>query len=245
LVTSGASKWPGLARLDENMIDIASTREGLWADGYAKLGTLLAPKECRALSGLYGDEAHFRKHIDMARYRFGEGTYRYFAYPLPEKIEALRETLYADLAPVAGEWMQALGFDVNFPPALKTFLAHCKKHGQDRPTPLMLRYEAGGYNCLHQDLYGEIVFPFQIVIGLSDPAKDYDGGELLLVEQRPRAQSIGHALRLEQGEAVVITTRYRPVKGTRGHYRANLRHGVSRITKGERYTLGIIFHDAA
>ena len=220
-------------------------REGLWTDGYARLGKLLSAGECRSLRALYGDESRFRKHIDMARYRFGEGTYRYLAYPLPEKIAKLREELYAELAPIAGEWMTALGFETEFPPTLKTFLAHCKKHGQSRPTPLILRYEEGGYNCLHQDLYGEIVFPFQIVIGLSDPAKDYEGGELLLVEQRPRAQSIGHALKLEQGEAVVITTRYRPVKGTRGFYRANLRHGVSRITKGERYTLGIIFHDAA
>ena len=225
-------------------LDRQKIADHLWADGYAPLGKLLNAGECRALRTLYGDESHFRKHIDMARYRFGEGTYRYLAYPLPEKIAMLREELYATLAPIADEWMKALGLDAKFPPSLKSFLALCKKHGQTRPTPLILRYEEGGYNCLHQDLYGEIVFPFQIVIGLSDPEKNYEGGELLLIEQRPRAQSIGHALKLGLGEAVVITTRYRPVKGTRGYYRANLRHGVSRITEGERYTLGIIFHDA-
>jgi len=236
---------PGIDVLSRTMNGTDSIREGLWTDGYARLGKLLTASECRNLRALYGDESHFRKHIDMARYRFGEGTYRYLAYPLPEKIAELREEFYATLAPVADDWMKALGLDTKFPATLKAFLAHCKKHGQTRPTPLILRYEQDGYNCLHQDLYGEIVFPFQIVIGLSDPSKDYEGGELLLVEQRPRAQSIGHALKLEQGEAVVITTRYRPIKGTRGFYRANLRHGVSRITKGERYTLGIIFHDAA
>lgn len=226
-------------------MDRQQIADHLWTDGYAPLGKLLNAAECHDLRALYGRDEAFRKHIDMARYRFGEGSYRYFAYPLPEKIERLREELYATLAPIADAWMKALGLESGFPATLKNFLVLCKKHGQTRPTPLLLRYEQGGYNCLHQDLYGEIVFPFQIVVGLSDPAKDYDGGELLLVEQRPRAQSIGHVLRLEQGEAVVITTRYRPVKGTRGFYRANLRHGVSRITKGERYTLGIIFHDAA
>jgi hypothetical protein len=217
----------------------------LWADGYARLGTLLNSTDCLDLRTCYGDDAAFRKHIDMARHRFGEGDYRYFAYPLPEKIASLRESLYGDLAPIADEWMKSLGLERKFPPTLEGFLALCGQHNQTRPTPLLLHYKEGGYNCLHQDLYGEIVFPFQIVIGLSDPNADYDGGELLLVEQRPRAQSIGHVLRLGLGEAVAITTRYRPVKGTRGYYRANLRHGVSRITRGERYTLGIIFHDAA
>ncbi|HUO92775.1 MAG TPA: 2OG-Fe(II) oxygenase [Rhizomicrobium sp.] len=226
-------------------MDRQQISDTLWADGYARLGSLLSVGECRSLRALYADDSVFRKHIDMARHRFGEGSYKYLAYPLPEKIAELREALYETLAPIADDWMEALGFDVKYPPTLETFLARCRTHGQTRPTPLILRYEEGGYNCLHQDLYGEIVFPFQIVVALSDPAKDYDGGELLLVEQRPRAQSIGHALTLEQGEAVVITTRYRPVKGTRGYYRANLRHGVSRITRGERYTLGIIFHDAA
>lgn len=226
-------------------MDRQNIARDLWADGYARLGKLLGRTECLDLRMLYGDNAHFRKHIEMARYRFGEGDYRYFAYPLPEKITSLRETLYAELAPVADEWMKALGLEREFPPTLEGFLALCAQQGQTRPTPLLLHYNTGGYNCLHQDLYGEIVFPFQIVIGLSDPQAEYEGGELLLVEQRPRAQSIGHVLRLEQGEAIAITTRYRPVKGTRGFYRANLRHGVSRITRGERYTLGIIFHDAA
>jgi hypothetical protein len=226
-------------------LDSKRAKENLWADGYARLGPLLDADECRRLRALYDDDALFRKHIDMARYRFGEGTYRYFAYPLPAKIAALGETLYDELAPLASDWMTALGLAQTFPSSLEEFLTVCREHGQTRPTPLLLRYETGGYNCLHQDLYGEIVFPFQMVVGLSDPHKEYEGGELLLVEQRPRAQSIGHVLRLEQGEAVVITTRYRPVKGARGVYRANLRHGVSRITRGERMTLGIIFHDAA
>jgi hypothetical protein len=226
-------------------MDRQHVSDNLWAGGYAPLGKLFDAGACRELRALYSDETVFRKHIDMARYRFGEGSYRYFAYPLPGKIATLREELYATLAPIADDWMKALGFEAKFPATLESFLALCKTHGQTRPTPLLLRYEEGGYNCLHQDLYGEIVFPFQIVVGLSDPAKDYEGGELLLVEQRPRAQSIGHVLRLGLGEAVVITTRYRPVKGTRGFYRANIRHGVSRITRGKRYTLGVIFHDAA
>ncbi len=216
----------------------------LWAQGYARLGRVLGPPACRDLRGLYGRDALFRSQIDMARYRFGEGSYRYFADPLPEAVARLRKAWYAELSPIAATWMKALGMEQDFPPSLEDFQALCRAHGQTRPTPLLLRYEAGGYNCLHQDLYGEIVFPFQIIIGLSNPHTEYEGGELMLVEQRPRAQSIGHVIRLEQGEAVVVTTRYRPVKGTRGYYRSNIRHGVSRVTKGERTTLGIIFHDA-
>jgi hypothetical protein len=216
----------------------------LWAQGYARLGRILPSSDCMDLRSLYAEEGLFRSQIDMARYRFGEGNYRYFACPLPDIVTRLRDEFYRVLAPIARDWMAALRTDQHFPPTLEGFLALCREHGQSRPTPLLLRYEAGGYNCLHQDIYGDIVFPFQIVVGLSDPYTEYDGGELLLVEQRPRTQSIGHVLRLEQGGAVVITTRYRPVKGVRGFYRSNIRHGVSRVTKGERYTLGIIFHDA-
>jgi hypothetical protein len=222
----------------------ATVETDLWMQGYARLGRILEPPDCLALRNLYAEEGLFRSHIDMARYRFGEGNYRYFAYPLPDIVARLRDEFYPALAAVAQDWMAALGIDQDFPPTLKQFLALCREHGQSRPTPLLLHYQTGGYNCLHQDIYGEIVFPFQIVVGLSDPDTEYDGGELLLVEQRPRAQSIGHVLRLEQGEAVVITTRYRPVKGVRGFYRSNIRHGVSRVTRGERSTLGIIFHDA-
>ncbi len=180
----------------------------------------------------------------MARYRFGRGEYQYFADPLPARIDQLRHDWYAKLAPTAREWMAALSLESKFPDDLDTFLKTCGKAGQKRPTPLLLRYREGDFNCLHQDLYGDIVFPFQVVIALSRPGDEYDGGELLLVEQQPRAQSIGHAIRLEQGEAVAITTRYRPVKGSRGYYRTNIRHGVSPITRGERYTLGVIFHNA-
>jgi hypothetical protein len=181
----------------------------------------------------------------MARYRFGRGEYQYFAYPLPPIVEELRQGLYPRLAGAARDWMAALSLDGDYPDHLDPFLAQCHEKGQVRPTPLLLRYSAGDYNCLHQDLYGEVVFPFQVVFCLSRPHEEFTGGELMLVEQQPRAQSMGQVLRLEQGEAVVITTRYRPAKGSRGYYRTNFRHGVSPVESGERYTLGIIFHDAA
>src|ERR1017187_7819431 len=218
--------------------------ESLWTRGYARLGTLLDRRECEAIRSLYAQPELFRSRIDMARYRFGRGEYQYFSYPLPARIDQLRHQLYANLAPAATEWMAALRLPVEYPPQLADFLAYCHDAGQTRPTPLLLRYREGDFNCLHQDLYGDVVFPFQVITCLSRPDEDFTGGELLLVEQQPRAQSIGHAIRLEQGEAVVITTRYRPVKGTRGYYRTNFRHGVSPLLSGERYTLGIIFHDA-
>ena len=220
-------------------------RESLWDHGYGRLGTLLNQTECEELRGLYGRPKLFRSRIDMARYRFGRGEYQYFANPLPGLVASLRQTLYRRLAESANEWMAALSLAAKFPGDLNSFLKQCHARGQTRPTPLLLRYRAGDFNCLHQDVYGEIVFPFQVITCLSRPDDEFSGGELLLVEQRPRAQSIGHAIRLEQGEAVVITTRYRPVKGSRGYYRANFRHGVSPILRGERYTLGVIFHDAA
>ena len=217
---------------------------GLWTRGYGRLGTLLRPRQCEEIRSLYDNGDLFRSRIDMARYRFGRGEYQYFAYPLPDVVETLRHEFYSGLVETAAEWMRALGLPQDYPLDLDDFLERCHAAGQQRPTPLMLRYAAGDFNCLHQDLYGEIFFPFQVVVGLSQPDKEFTGGELLLVEQQPRAQSIGHAIRLEQGEAVVISTRYRPAKGARGYYRTNFRHGVSPLLSGERYTLGIIFHDA-
>ena len=217
---------------------------GLWTRGYGRLGMLFCPRQCEEMRSLYDNGDLFRSRIDMARYRFGRGEYQYFAYPLPDMVEELRHELYSGLVGAATEWMQALSLPQDYPRELDDFLTSCHLAGQQRPTPLVLRYGAGDFNCLHQDLYGEIFFPFQVVVGLSQPDKEFTGGELLLTEQQPRAQSIGHAIRLEQGEAVVITTRYRPVKGSRGYYRTNFRHGVSPLLSGERYTLGIIFHDA-
>jgi hypothetical protein len=231
--------------LEERMEKI-SWREAermLWETGFARLGTLLLREECEALRSLYGEPSHFRSRIDMARYRFGRGEYQYFAYPLPRLVAELRTALYARLAGPANAWMTALRLPGKFPAEHAAFLTQCAKRGQTRPTPLLLRYRAGDYNCLHQDVYGDVVFPFQVIFCLSRPGEEFGGGELLLVEQRPRAQSIGHVVQLQQGEAVAITTRYRPVKGSRGHYRASLRHGVSEVLSGERYTLGVIFHD--
>jgi hypothetical protein len=209
------------------------------------LGAVLSQAECLGLRELYGERDRFRSRVEMERFRFGKGEYQYFANPLPELVGKLRQALYRELAPTANEWMKALELAGDYPPGLESFLARCHRGGQKKPTPLLLRYRAGDYNCLHQDLYGEIVFPFQVIVCLSRPDEEFTGGELLLVEQRPRAQSAGHALRLGQGEAVAITTRYRPVKGGRGWYRTNFRHGVSPLESGERYTLGIIFHDGA
>ena len=212
-------------------------------EGFARLGALLSQEECESLRALYAEASRFRSRIDMARYRFGRGEYQYFAYPLPELIVDLRTALYGRLARLANEWMAALQLAGQFPAEHRAFLDQCAKRGQKRPTPLLLHYRTGDYNCLHQDVYGEMVFPFQVILCLSQPGAEFTGGELLLVEQKPRAQSIGHVVPLRQGEAVVITTRYRPVKGSRGFYRANVRHGVSEVLSGERYTLGVIFHD--
>lgn len=223
----------------------AEIQKSLWASGHGRLGKLLEREECQQVRGLYSDSSIFRSRIDMARFRFGQGEYQYFAYPLPSLVAELRESLYRGLAPIANDWMAALSLPAKFPADLNDFLAHCHARGQKRPTPLLLHYKAGDFNCLHQDLYGEVVFPFQVVFCLSRPQEEFTGGELLLVEQRPRAQSLGQVVNLQQGEAVVITTRYRPVQGSRGHYRTNFRHGVSPILSGERYTLGIVFHDAA
>ena len=213
--------------------------------GHARTPELLTPSECAHLRALYVDDAHFRSRVDMARYRFGEGEYKYFSERLPPSVQELRESAYPPLAVIANRWEAALKTRVRHSADLAGLLTLCARRGQRKPTPLLLRYAAGGYNCLHQDLYGDVVFPIQLTVLLSEPGKDFEGGEFLLVEQRPRAQSRGSVVHLEQGEAVIFTTRYRPVAGARGHYRVSLRHGVSRVLSGERYTLGVIFHNAA
>jgi hypothetical protein len=224
--------------------DWVALEQALDAEGYAVLPPLLAPAECDDLIARYDEPGRFRSRVEMARHRFGEGEYKYFANPLPAPVQELRERLYPRLVPVANRWQERLGVEQRYPAELAAFLDRCHAAGQRRPTPLQLRYEAGGYNCLHQDIYGAVAFPLQVVFMLTR-REDYRGGEFLLVEQRPRAQSRGQAVALEQGEGLIFTTRERPVAGNRGWYRANVRHGVSRITEGVRVTLGIIFHDAA
>ena len=228
-----------LARLDWQAIEHA-----LDEHGHATTPPLLTPTECNALVRTFRDDSRFRSKVDMARYRFGVGEYKYFADPLPPVVSALRTHLYRRLAPIANRWVEALGADEHFPPDLSGYLARCAAGGQARPTPLLLHYGAGGYNCLHQDVYGSLMFPLQFTCVLSRVGKDYTGGEILLVEQRPRAQSRGQAVVLAQGAAVIFPSRHRPVAGGRGHYRATVRHGVSRIRSGERMSLGIIFHNA-
>ena len=225
-------------------LDWSAIERSLWEHGYAKTPPVLTPEECAQLIPLYPDDTRFRSRIDMARYRFGVGEYKYFAAPLPSVVEELRVHAYSPLAAVANQWEVALDTAVLHPTELRALLARCHKKGQTKPTPLLLHYETGGYNCLHQDLYGEVVFPLQLTCFLSRRGVDYEGGDFLLVEQRPRAQSRGEAIHTEQGEMLIFTTRYRPVEGARGYYRATMRHGVSRLTRGERYTLGVIFHEA-
>jgi uncharacterized protein len=225
-------------------LDWSALSRSLWEDGYALTPPLLTPEECSTLIGTYSDDALFRSHIIMERYRFGLGDYKYFSYPLPEIVQQLRESSYPHLAPVANEWNRALGIAVEYPASLPEYMKVCHKRGQTRPTPLLLHYEAGGYNCLHQDLYGEMAFPFQMTCFLSEKSRDFEGGEFVLVEQVPRAQSKAQVIAPRQGQALIFTTRYRPVKGSRGYYRANIKHGVSKVRSGTRYTLGVIFHDA-
>jgi hypothetical protein len=213
--------------------------------GSAVAPKLLAPETCRALAALYPDDRAFRSTVVMARHGFGQGEYKYFAEPLPEVVAALRETLYPRLQPIANRWSEAMAMDARFPAEHGSFRALCHAAGQTRPTPLLLRYRAGDYNCLHQDVYGALVFPLQVAILLSEPERDFSGGEFVLTEQRPRMQSRAEVVALSQGDGVVFAVRERPVQGARGFYRVALRHGVSRIRTGERFTLGIIFHDAA
>jgi hypothetical protein len=212
--------------------------------GCAVIRSLLRTTECAALARLYDDDSKFRSHIIMARHGFGRGEYKYFGYPLPERVAELRVTLYSQLAPIANRWNASMGLDALYPVAHAEFISQCHAAGQTRPTPLLLRYAEGDFNALHQDVYGPLVFPLQTAILLSKPQRDFTGGEFVLTEQRPRMQSRVEVVPLEQGDAVVFAVRHRPVKGQRGTYRVNLRHGVSRLRSGHRHTLGIIFHDA-
>jgi hypothetical protein len=234
---------PGTAaRVDA--IDWAQAESELDTHGCAVLKSLLSPDECRALAALYPDDAHFRSRIVMGRHGFGRGEYKYFSYPLPKIIAALRPALYARLRGIANRWNEALGIEIRYPEGHDAFLKRCHAAGQTRPTPLLLQYEAGDYNCLHQDLYGEHVFPLQVAMLLSEPGRDFTGGQFVLTEQRPRMQSRAEVVPLLQGDAVAFAVHHRPVQGTRGAYRVNLRHGVSRVRSGHRHTLGVIFHDA-
>jgi hypothetical protein len=242
--TRGADHHQGVGAGRLGRLDWGELREQLEARGYAQTPPMLTGPECAALARLYDDETRFRSRVVMERHRFGVGEYKYFARPLPPLVESLRSRLYPPLAVIANQWMETLGESRRFPPSLDAFLAVCARAGQRQPTPLLLRYEAGGYNCLHQDLYGEVAFPLQVAVMLSRPGRDYAGGEFLLVEQRPRSQSAGEAITAGRGEMVIFPNRWRPVRGSRGFYRVNARHGVSRVRSGHRLTLGIIFHDA-
>jgi uncharacterized protein len=225
-------------------IDWSRVADGLGEHGAAMLEKLLSRDECRLIAGLYTEDSHFRSRVVMGRHGFGIGEYKYFAYPLPALIERLRTALYARLAPIANHWNQRMRIGVRYPAEHQEFLRLCHDAGQLRPTPLLLQYDPGDYNCLHQDLYGELAFPLQMTILLSQPGEDFSGGEFVLTEQRPRMQSRPEVVPLRQGDAVVFAVHHRPVNGTRGSYRVNLRHGVSRLRSGRRHTLGVIFHDA-
>jgi hypothetical protein len=226
-------------------IDWTAIGEGLDGRGFAIIPRLLAVDQCRAVAEMCADEPRFRSHIHMARHGFGRGEYKYFTHPLPEPVAALRNDLYPPLAEIANRWNEAMAIDVRFPDEHAAFLKRCHGAGQTRPTPLLLQYVAGDYNCLHQDLYGEHVFPLQVAILLAAPDRDFTGGEFVITEQRPRMQSRASVARLGQGDGVIFAVHHRPVRGSRGTYRVNLRHGVSEVLSGRRHTLGIIFHDAA
>jgi len=222
----------------------ASVRDDLDARGHALIPGLLDAHACRDIAGGYEDASLYRSRVVMARHGFGLGEYKYFRYPLPALVQRLRDALYPHLAPLANDWNARMGIDVRYPDTHATFLARCHAAGQTRPTPLLLQYGTGDYNCLHQDLYGEHVFPLQVAILLSEPGTDFTGGEFVLTEQRPRMQSRAEVVPLHQGDAVIFAVNQRPVAGTRGSYRVTMRHGVSRLRSGRRHTLGIIFHDA-
>ncbi len=225
-------------------IDWDGVADHLDSNGFAIMPKLLTLTACRCLSEIYPDDRHFRSRIAMARHDFGRGEYKYFAYPLPARVAELRTGLYPELAIIANRWNEYMGIGVRYPTSHTAFLKRCHEAGQTRPTPLLLQYVPGDYNCLHQDLYGEHVFPLQVAILLSEPVRDFEGGEFVLTEQRPRMQSRASVVPLRQGDAVVFAVHHRPVRGVRGCYRVNLRHGVSEIRSGLRHTLGIIFHDA-
>ena len=214
-------------------------------NGYASIPGVLTNEECDILKEQYGNDTLYRKTIQMERYRFGLGEYKYYNYPLPAIIQQLREGIYPLIAPIANTWMRVLNTDKQFPDNLMELTTLCHQHNQTRPTPLILKYGKGGYNTLHQDLYGDIFFPMQLVVFLNEPDTDYKGGEFVLIEQRPRAQSKAIVLKPGKGDMLLFTTNYRPVKGSKGYYRVNMKHGVSGLISGERHTVGIIFHDAA
>ena len=223
--------WDGISR-------------NLDAQGSAMLDRLLSAEQCRSLAALYPEDGLFRSRVVMASHGFGRGEYKYFAYPLPDLVAELRASIYPHLVPIANRWNASMGIDIRYPAKHADFLDRCHEAGQRKPTPLLLQYETGDYNCLHQDLYGEHVFPLQVAILLSEPGSDFEGGEFVMTEQRPRMQSRAEVVPLRQGDGVVFAVHHRPVAGTRGVYRVNLRHGVSRIRSGRRHTAGIIFHDA-
>ncbi|HEV7409465.1 MAG TPA: 2OG-Fe(II) oxygenase [Bradyrhizobium sp.] len=233
---------PIAARVDA--IDWTRISADLDAQGCAVIEQLLTTQQCAAMAALYPDDTHFRSRIVMGRHGFGRGEYKYFSYPLPNLIAELRPALYASLSGVANRWNEAMGVEIRYPDKHEAFLKRCHAAGQTRPTPLLLQYGESDYNCLHQDLYGEHVFPLQVAILLSEPGRDFTGGEFVLTEQRPRMQSRPEVVPLRQGDAVVFAVHHRPVQGSRGFYRVNLRHGVSRIRSGKRHTVGVIFHDA-
>lgn len=235
---------PGTLGERVRAVDWGAVEERLSVSGVVDAGPILTPEECRSLAAMHDEAARFRHRVEMARHRFGEGEYQYFARPLPALVEALREAAYPPLAAIANRWQQSLGDSERFPATLGEFLEHCRAAGQGKPTPLLLRYGPGGYNCLHQDLYGAVAFPIQVVCLLDRPGVDYDGGEFVVVEQRPRAQSAAEVVRGTQGALICFTTRTRPARGSRGFHRVNVRHGVSRVHRGTRHTLGVIFHDA-
>jgi hypothetical protein len=228
-------------RLSVNLRQVAADLD---QHGCALLKEVLSPTDCKSLAKFYPQDELFRSRVVMSKHGFGRGEYKYFNYPLPELIADLRASLYTPLAEIANRWNEALGIDIRFPGNHSSFLERCHKAGQTKPTPLLLKYEAGDYNCLHQDLYGEHVFPLQVAFLLSETGRDFEGGEFVLTEQRPRMQSRAEVVPLRQGDAVVFPVHHRPVKGSRGVYRVNMRHGVSRLRSGNRYTMGIIFHDA-
>ncbi len=225
-------------------LDWKGIADELNESGNAVLKGILTLRECEALASMYGSDEHFRSRVVMARHGFGRGEYKYFSYPLPDMLQGLRTSLYERLAPIANQWNERMGIGIRYPATHADFIERCHKAGQQRPTPLLLRYGVGDYNCLHQDLYGEHVFPIQVAFLLSKPERDFTGGEFVLTEQRPRMQTRPEVVPLRQGDAVAFAVGHRPVQGTRGSYRVNLRHGVSRLRSGQRYTVGVIFHDA-
>jgi hypothetical protein len=244
MITAALKSSTSPSANDVDRYDWNEIGANLNAFGAAVLPNLLTPQECRDIAALYADEEHFRSQIHMARHGFGRGEYRYFKYPLPPRVAALRTALYARVAPIANAWNERMKLGTRYPQAHADYLKLCRDAGQTRPTPLLLQYGPGDFNCLHQDLYGDLAFPLQLTVLLSKPGRDFAGGEFVLTEQRPRMQSRVEVVPLDQGDAVLFAVHNRPVQGSKGAYRVNMRHGVSRIRSGRRHTLGIIFHDA-